>query len=71
MASILLYFQAARLFSLPCALMRMRHEEAANNYAKAEANVNGDVDVLRCFCQRVRTETRPQAAAEARPTGSD
>ena len=46
--------------------MRMRHEEATRNYGKVEANLNGSVDVLRCFCGGIRAEARPEAAAERR-----
>lgn len=41
---------------------RKRHEEAARNYGKDEANVNGGVDVLHCFRWRVCAEAGPQAA---------
>lgn len=49
----------ASLLSLPCALMQMRHEEATRSYEEVTANVDGGLDVLRVYGQRIRTKARP------------
>lgn len=43
----------------------MRHEEATRNYEQVEENFAGGVNVLCCFCRRIRPKARPEAAAAA------